>query len=220
MLLPTRVPGLAGVRRISNPLSAAQPCVLLDGGRVRCWRNSLEAPDDENSAVDVLSVVGQVCVRYVGDRTRCNAGDAGTVAFGIGAVAQFSGVGTSACALDRAGGVSCWGYPPRGVGFIAPRDLGVRCATSIASGAFHSCVSLTDGTVWCWGDNTYGQRGPGGDGQAPSRVPGIDRVVRVFRTASSSCAERDDGSLRRWGSGRINGHMEPAGRGVPFRVQW
>ncbi|MCO4763572.1 MAG: hypothetical protein KC502_18825 [Myxococcales bacterium] len=34
-------------------------------------------------------------------------------------------------------------------------------ATVIASGAFHTCARLTDGTIWCWGDNHRGQVGNG-----------------------------------------------------------
>lgn len=222
MLLPTRVPGIDGARRVANGVLWMRPCVLLDGGRVHCWGAGVLPPEDEGRAIDVLSLATHVCIRYEGDRARCNVGgDGGVVTLGEGAATQLSAGTSFVCATDRAGSVSCWGYvPPNSRPVPTPADVGVRCATSIASGAFHTCASLTDGTVTCWGDNRYGQRGPGVTDPAPSRVPGIDRVVRVFRTASSSCALRDDGSLWCWGDGPITGYSHPAGLGVPFRVEW
>ena len=50
------------------------------------------------------------------------------------------------------GGVCCSDvYSPRAT------DSFTYEATSIASGRYHSCVILKDGSVWCWGSNTYGQ---------------------------------------------------------------
>jgi len=74
--------------------------------------------------------------------------------------------------------VFCWGYNVTGAvgdgtvtNRFAPRpvDLGGRSVTALDAGgtpifddhAGHTCV-IADGTVWCWGDDTYGQVGDGG----------------------------------------------------------
>jgi alpha-tubulin suppressor-like RCC1 family protein len=32
---------------------------------------------------------------------------------------------------------------------------------AVSAGFFHTCGVKTDGTLWCWGENTYGQLGDG-----------------------------------------------------------
>jgi hypothetical protein len=43
-------------------------------------------------------------------------------------------------------------------------------ATLIAVGARHACAGFSDGTVQCWGDNTYGELGDGTTTSQPSPV--------------------------------------------------
>jgi alpha-tubulin suppressor-like RCC1 family protein len=44
-------------------------------------------------------------------------------------------------------------------------------------GGDHTCAVRTDGTVWCWGDNDFGQLGDG-TSVALSRVEECGRAVR------------------------------------------
>ena len=43
---------------------------------------------------------------------------------------------------------------------------------SVAAGSSHTCALATNGTLWCWGDNSYGQLGTGSGGSQllPARV--------------------------------------------------
>ena len=45
---------------------------------------------------------------------------------------------------------------------------------SVTAGSFHTCATRTGGTLWCWGDNEYGQLGNGNhtDQDLPRQVTG------------------------------------------------
>lgn len=73
----------------------------------------------------------------------------------------------------------------------------------IAAGGAHSCASLRDGTVKCWGSGAYGQLGNNGtvDQTTPVSVAGIgSNVTGVAAGFGHSCAVRSDGIVKCWGS--------------------
>ena len=60
-------------------------------------------------------------------------------------------------------------YRPRQVSTPAPGGW-----ASVSAGDDHTCATRTDGTLWCWGDNGYGQLGIGNHDRArtcPGRSP-------------------------------------------------
>ena len=114
------------------------------------------------------------------------------------------------------GTVSCWGSDDLGVlgdggsGFT-PRSVpgpplpAITGAVEIATGFFHGCAALVDGTIRCWGDNTYGQHGDGSTGQV-----GIVSVVGISGTFLGrgvaadnqfTCGRRGTGATACWGAG-------------------
>jgi alpha-tubulin suppressor-like RCC1 family protein len=108
--------------------------------------------------------------------------------------ANVRGVSTSEAAggsssVDAAGGGSS-GAP-----------AGNITATEIASGAQHVCALLRDQTIWCWGDNSFGQLGNGtttNDGPGP--VVGISNATAVAAGAFQTCAVLDGGQAASWGA--------------------
>ena len=108
--------------------------------------------------------------------------------------------------------MKCWGH-------LLPGEAGSSCALNEVSCApafvpgltgvkqlslnSHACAVLTDGTVWCWGNNDYGQVGngepPTTPTSTPSMVPGLTDVVEVATAARSTCARSSSGTVSCWG---------------------
>ena len=78
-------------------------------------------------------------------------------------------------------------------------------AAQIASGEEFSCLRATDGTVWCWGENSFGARAMPNDPRSPTprratRVPGItDAVDLVIDPLLGGCARTASGAFACWG---------------------
>lgn len=72
----------------------------------------------------------------------------------------------------------------------------------------HTLAIKQDGTLWSWGRNNAGQLGNGtnNDRTSMDQVLGIDNVISVSGTSSSSLALKSDGTLWSWGS-NINGQL-------------
>ena len=78
---------------------------------------------------------------------------------------------TSTCATRTGGTLWCWGwdnYGQLGIGSDTDQELPQQVTTpatggwaSIAGGFQSTCSIRADGTLWCWGDNSYGQLGIG-----------------------------------------------------------
>jgi alpha-tubulin suppressor-like RCC1 family protein len=138
-------------------------CALLMGGAVRCWGlNSLGQIDTTSTtyfptpvAIPTLSDVRELAVG-----------------------------GRSSCARQGDGAVLCWGASTNGLlGDGSTRTLpsapvrvtGLSAPVGISVGGTQACANTTDGAVWCWGDNMFGQIGDGTMIQrfAPVRVMGL-----------------------------------------------
>jgi alpha-tubulin suppressor-like RCC1 family protein len=88
-------------------------------------------------------------------------------------------------------------------------DSGGPNVVQVAQGYRHTCARKPDGTVWCWGDNGFGQLGDGipfdsGDGARPDvlrpqLVPGLSDVTSVGAGDNHTCARKSDGTVWCWG---------------------
>ncbi len=90
-------------------------------------------------------------------------------------------------------------------------------AVSVSAGRAHACALMGDGTVKCWGDNTFGQLGDGTNveeltavtvsgitGQTPEATA-VDLAVGSYQT----CAAMANGKVMCWGRGD-NGQLGDA----------
>ncbi|MFZ8804266.1 MAG: RCC1 domain-containing protein [Candidatus Calescibacterium sp.] len=79
----------------------------------------------------------------------------------------------------------------------------IRNAPVVSGGGFHTCAIKQDVSLWCWGNNFYGQLGNGRSGigemsSIPVQVMSSG-VVAVSAGGFHTCAIKQDGSLWCWG---------------------
>lgn len=185
---PIAVPSVAGVRSVSA--GSLSSCALLDDGTARCWgSNSLGQLGDGTSTQrsSPVAVVG------LEDAVELEAG------------------GSHACARLAGGTVQCWGSNQAGqigVGMTStpPTPIttvpGLDEVVALWAGNQHTCARRSDGTVRCWGDNTYGQLGDGtttSPRSSPTLLTVVSDVVELSLGASYGCALLGDDLVRCWG---------------------
>ena len=182
-------------------------CALHEDGKISCWgSNTYGQLGNGQSGYDADSSADSSVPVRVADIT-----DATAVTTG----------GQHSCALHRGGTISCWGNGDEGqlgnekrgenvVSSVPVEVAGITDATAVTAGWNHSCALHEDGTISCWGDNTYGALGNGqgtvdwkddsADSLAPVEVLGITNATAVASNSGHSCALREDGTISCWGN--------------------
>jgi alpha-tubulin suppressor-like RCC1 family protein len=181
-LSPTLVPGLTGVAQAAN--AAGHSCVQTTDGTISCWGNNAQGQlgtGDTNSR--------QSPTRALQQSTSADETAAG---------------GMFACSHNVDSSIACWGandYGELGVGSTAPlstQPVGVTTLgnriSKVHAGASHACALTTDGAVWCWGDNRFGQLGAG-----DTTSHGND-VAAGYAGGAHTCALKIDASVWCWGN--------------------
>jgi alpha-tubulin suppressor-like RCC1 family protein len=188
---PALVPlGPSGVRAREVTAGGGHTCAIDVTGQPWCWgRNDS----------------GQLGVGPGADQPTPTA-----VPLPGGATARsLSAGGAHTCAVDQGGGLWCWGADDRGqlglgaagANVDAPAAVALPAAASaVSAGGAHSCASLGDASVWCWGANDSGQLGDGTtvDRPTPARVVGVDGAVSAG--ALHSCASSAGHVVSCWGA--------------------
>ena len=77
---------------------------------------------------------------------------------------------------------------------------------AIAGGNVHSLALKNNGTVWAWGNNSYGELGiwgQGGDANVPVQTLYLTGIAAIASHANHSLALKNDGSVWAWGWGDL-----------------
>lgn len=199
--VPTPVLGNPLVEGVAAGLE--HTCILQKASVVRCWGSNGK---------------GQL-----GDLTTVSRTSVGAAVMG-----SFTFVSTgwyNTCALTVGRDVRCWGdnyfgsigdgtreHRSYATAVLTSPDTELTNVLSLATGAWHTCAALMNGTVYCWGYNRYGQLGypttQTDEEEAHSEfatiVPGIDHVVQVTAGEVHTCALREDRTVWCWGANDQN----------------
>ncbi len=186
-------PSVSGSRWTAISPSADVTCGLRDDGSLWCWGSNasgLLGNNDSSHTNSKLPV--QVTGTY-----------------------QFIAAGyTHSCAIRDNGDAYCWGLGTNGTlgdntgsssdGPVLVNGAGTGKYVDIDMGQFHTCGLQTDGTAWCWGDDSSGQLGRGvglDSSNIPVAVTGGHIFTQIEAGLSTTCALDVDGEIWCWGYG-------------------
>ena len=201
-----------GVSDASDVSSGLDYTCAVRGGKVFCWgRNDWgqlghDPADDDNC--------GEPCK---------------TTPTEVPGIEDAVGVATgfwTACAWTGTGAAYCWGQNNQGVvgtGELTDREplakpvvgLGANVSRIVMmlGGVNHACAIMFDQTVYCWGDNQFGQAGQTASANpitTPAPVTGLSNVVDLALGDGASCAVLENQTVVCWGidgSGFRNGFV-------------
>jgi alpha-tubulin suppressor-like RCC1 family protein len=115
------------------------------------------------------------------------------------------------CGVRTDGSLRCWGddgYGELGDGAIsatpidAPEMIGPDSWLQVVVGSSFSCGIESDGSLWCWGDDSYGEVG---DPAAPNPAPaphavGAEKTWTLLAAGGTHACGIKSGALYCWGS--------------------
>lgn len=196
------VPGQVGTGHdwVSVSAGTDHTCGIKGDGTLWCW--------GENS-------VGQI-----GSTSNLGTYAPNPVPARVGASADWSSVAAGSdvtCGLRTNHTLWCWGSNLDGeigsstnVGTTSPNPAPVQVGSAttwaaVSVGANHACAVRSDHTLWCWGDNAFGQLGnltnvyTYNPNPTPAQVaPGASWALPAA-DANHTCATRTDHTLWCWG---------------------
>ncbi len=76
---------------------------------------------------------------------------------------------------------------------------GLTNVKQVAAGEGHSLALKTNGTVYAWGDNEYGQIGQPEWISIPKQIEGLSGIVQIATRGDHSFALKSDGTVYAWG---------------------
>ncbi|MBU1411776.1 hypothetical protein KKC22_09700 [Myxococcota bacterium] len=166
-----------------------------------------------NETCDATNLGGQTCLSLGYDRGElackvdCTLDEGACILH----FARLAPGGYHTCSIRSNDSVWCWGnnnFGSVGDGTTTHRLVPTAVSTlgsgvtALAAGELHTCALKTDGSVWCWGKNDYGQLGDNSTThrQVPTAVSALSSGVTALAAGDlHTCAIKTDGSAWCWG---------------------
>jgi len=166
-------------------------CGIKTDGTLYCWGRNNNGQLGDNTSID-----SYVPVQENSESTNWVYVSAG---------------GYDTCGVRADGTLYCWGgnnYGQLGNGTTNNSNIPVQensASTiwkSVSSGIYHTCGVKTDGTLYCWGYNYYGQLGDGTSNNSNIPVQEYSQSISWVSVSSGiyhTCGVKTDGTLYCWG---------------------
>jgi alpha-tubulin suppressor-like RCC1 family protein len=204
---PTKVdqpPFMGGVAKAAN--GAGHVCALNAANQLYCWGRN------ESGQLGVGDTMAHLMATPVN-----------TPGF---TPDHLSTGGEFTCVKGTDQSLWCWGdnqFGQLGLGNNAPALTPMQVTPlgnnvlSVATGGSHTCALMADATVWCWGENSFGQLGTGdiNPRSTPTQIDPtmLSNVTSILTGGHHSCAVKQDSTLWCWGDNRMgqlgNGDTQP-----------
>lgn len=157
-------------------------CAIAPDGTLWCWGESTQGSSPEYQASSTPTMLAMPSVN-------------------LSAVVLSS---AHSCVISDAGILSCWGQGYLGLGDTYERALPTALEGAwqqVALGWQSTCGVQMDDTLWCWGENDYGQLGSEGTAITwPAQVGDAADWLQVTVGNNHSCGIRAPGTLWCWGA--------------------
>ena len=204
---------------------AAHTCGITTQGALWCWGSNT------HGRLGVGDTDPRVDPTQVGDETDWVTVDAG---------------GAHTCGIRANGTLWCWGYAwsgRLGIGtstsdtssYTEPQRVGEESDwLTVNAGSAHTCGIRAGGSLWCWGEGSWGRLGLGSNtsydvpmlvGKDLEDEEAVTELMSgwssVSSTSTHTCGTRDDGTLYCWGNGNWGrlGQGDLSGSQVPLSVE-
>ncbi|MHB8337062.1 MAG: RCC1 domain-containing protein, partial [Ignavibacteriaceae bacterium] len=195
---PVKVPLPSGVTSWTSVVSGWSHCLAIgNDGNLYAWG------DNANGQLGI------------GNTTQQNTPVKVPLPSGVTSWTAMAGGWFHSLAIGNDGNLYAWGdnaYGQLGIGNMTqqntpvkvPLPSGVTSWTAMAGGWFHSLAIGSDGNLYTWGYNAYGQLGIGNTTQqnTPVKVPlpsGVTSWMKLTAGSSHSLAISSDSSFYTWG---------------------
>lgn len=193
-------------------------CILMDDGGVMCWGR------------DHAGQLGN------GDSSPTTYAPESDVILPEGRVATDFSLGNEhSCAILDNDSVVCWGMNNYGqlgdnstTNAKSPTFVHMpngSKATKISSGSAHTCATIDNGSLYCWGHNKNSRLGIGTSGgvhEIPMFVSANQSIVEISASSEHTCVLSENGSISCWGRNNYGqlGLGHTGERNTPNQLDW
>ncbi len=185
-------------------------CALDASGNVSCFGDNSRGAVGQSDALATRTFPTPTPVRGLAHVAQIAAGQGHACAvLESGALLCWgdNALNQLAAKVDDAGAVAPWLDTPTLVALPAP-------AQQVTAGGKHTCALVAGGDVYCWGDNSFFQRGTSNSTPPiePTRVETVAHAVEVRAGSGHTCARMRDGTVACWGrnsTGQVGHVIDP-----------